>query len=309
MNKRSQKAIKISLLVSLLVFALKFGGFVITGSNSVLSDALESFVHLFAVSFSLYGVYLSIKPPDEDHHYGHERIGFFAVGTEGLLIIFAGVAIVYQSVNNLITGTVLVNLDFGMGVILCSALINLALGSYLVKTGREENNMIVTGNGKHTLTDVWTSGGVVVTLLLIRLTDFVILDAVVALAVAAYIIYEGVKLIRHALKGLMDSRDPDKDEIIKDIVKNQLPPHVLSCHNLRHRTTGHTTWVEFHALFEKDIKLQKAHDEVTILERRIMEAIQGDAVVTIHLEPAETHERSHIILEGVNKNKDLDELF
>lgn len=309
MANRSQKAIKLSLIVSFFAFALKLGGFIITGSNSVLSDALESFVHLFAVSFSTYGVYLSIKPPDDDHHYGHERIGFFAVGAEGMLIIIAGIAIIYQSVSNLITGTVLLNLDYGIALILFSALINLTLGSYLIKVGREENNMILTGNGKHTLTDVWTSGGVVLTLVLIRFTGLVILDAIVALCVASYIMYEGVKLIRYSLKGLMDSRDPDKDEIIKQILENNLPENIISTHNLRHRTTGHTTWIEFHALFKKDIKLQKAHDEATVLERSIMEAIQGDAVVTIHLEPAETHEQSHIILEGVNRNKDLDDLF
>ncbi|MEX0778717.1 MAG: cation diffusion facilitator family transporter [Balneolales bacterium] len=309
MASRSQKAIKISLFVSFVAFAFKFGGFIMTGSNSVLSDALESFVHVFAVGFSTFGVYLSVKPPDEDHHYGHERIGFFAVGTEGLLIIFAGITIIVQSVNNLITGAVLVNLDEGIAVILLAGLVNLALGSYLIKVGREENNMILRGNGKHTLTDVWTSGGVVLTLVLIRFTGWVILDAIVALCVASYIMYEGIKLIRYALKGLMDSRDPDKDKIIKEILSQNLPPNIISTHNLRHRTTGNTTWVEFHALFKKDIKLQIAHDEATILERNIMKAIWGDAVVTIHLEPAETHAQSHFILEGVNRNKDLDDLF
>ncbi|MEX0772088.1 MAG: cation diffusion facilitator family transporter [Balneolales bacterium] len=309
MDTRSKKAIKISLFVSLFAFAFKLGGFIMTGSNSVLSDVLESFVHIFAVGFSTFGVYFSIKPPDEDHHYGHERIGFFAVGAEGLLIVIAGIAIIFQSVNNLITGAVLANLDHGIAVIFLAAIVNLTLGSYLVKVGREENNMIVIGNGKHTLTDVWTSGGVVLTLLLIKFTGWVILDAIVALGVASYIMYEGVKLGRYSLKGLMDSRDPDKDEIIKNVLDQKLPPNIISTHNLRHRTTGHTTWIELHALFRKDIKLQDAHDEATILERHIMKAIQGDAVVTIHLEPAETHEQSHIMLEGVNRNKDLDDLF
>ncbi|MEX0685285.1 MAG: cation diffusion facilitator family transporter [Balneolales bacterium] len=309
MNRRSQKAIKISLFVSFLAFALKFSGFIITGSNSVLTDALESFVHLFAVSFSTWGVYLSIKPPDDDHHYGHERIGFFAVGSEGLLILVAGLAIIYQSINNLLTGAVLVNLDYGIGLILLPGIINLILGRYLVKVGREENNMILTGNGKHTLTDVYTSGGVVLTLLLIKFTGWMILDALVALLVASYIIYEGIKLIRYSLKGLMDSRDPEKDIVIKRILENDLPDDIISTHNLRHRTTGQTTWIEFHALFAKDIKLQKAHDEATMLEHRIMKAIQGDAVVTIHLEPAETHAQSHIMLEGVYRNKGLEDLF
>ena len=309
MNERSQKAIKISLMVSFLAFALKVGGFILTGSNSVLSDALESFVHLFAVSFSTYGVYLSIKPPDDDHHYGHERIGFFTVGIEGMLILVAGLVIIYQSASNLLGGAVLLNLDYGVALILLSALVNLVLGRYLTKVGREENNMILIGNGRHTLTDVWTSGGVVVTLLLIRFTGFMVLDALVALAVASYIMYEGVKLVRYSLKGLMDSRDPEKDKVIKEILANDLPENIISTHNLRHRTTGQTTWIEFHALFGKDIKLQKAHDEATVLEHRIMKAIKGDAVVTIHLEPAETHSQSHIILEGVYRNKDLEDLF
>ena len=171
-----QKAIKISFLVSFLSFGIKFGGFLITGSNAVLSDLAESIVHLLAVGFSVYGVYLSSRPADEKHPYGHERIEFLSVGVEGSVIIMAGLMIIYQSIKHLILGLAPENLEEGILVVAAAGAVNLILGTYLMYVGKKEKNNILKGNGKHTLTDVYTSVGVVVTLILIKYTNFTILD-------------------------------------------------------------------------------------------------------------------------------------
>lgn len=306
---RAKRAIHISLGVSLVAFLLKFTGFLLTGSSSVFSDAAESFVHVFAVSFATYGLYMSRKPADEDHHYGHERIGFFSVGVEGMLILAAGVLIIYRSVTSIFTGIEIDQLGAGLIIIAISALVNLLLGMYLVRIGRQENDMILVGNGKHTLTDVYTSGGVVITLGLVQLTGILLLDALVAIALALFIMNEGRKLVSYSLNGLMDSRDPEQNEQILEVLQNELPEKVIDWHSLRHRTTGKTTWIELHVSFNKDLSLDEAHRQATLLEKRIMKAVVGDAVVTIHPEPEETHSSTHKMLKGVNENEDLERYF
>lgn len=311
-NKKSdlsRQAITISLIVSFASFMAKAAGYLLTGSNTVLSDLAESVVHLLAVSFAMYGVYLRSKPADEKHSYGHERISLLTVGAEGVVIVLAGITIIYQSVKNLIYGLEITHIFEGIAFMTAAALINLVLGLYLVRTGKKERNMIVYSNGKHTLTDVYTSGGVVLTLLLISVTGLVILDAIVAVAVAIFIMYEGKKLVKYSLDGIMDSVDPDTDLIIRNILNGDIPGHIKDWHNLRHRTTGSVTWIEFHLLFEKDIDLQTAHDEATALEKKLMSAIQGDVIVTIHLEPEETHAKSHQVLKGIQRNPDLENFF
>src|SRR5699024_245794 len=146
-----------------------------------------------------------------------------------------------------------------------AGLINLALGGYLIKVGRRENNMMVISNGKHTLTDVWTSAGAVITLLIIRFTDFIVLDSLVAALLALYILYEGSKLLKYSMDGLMDSRDPGVDRQVRKMLSGTLPGDMRSIHNLRHRTTGNTTWIELHAIFKKDINLEEAHKDATVL--------------------------------------------
>lgn len=306
---RAKKAIHISLGVSFVAFALKFTGFLITGSSTVFSDAAESFVHLFAVGFATYGLYMSRKPADEDHLYGHERIGFFSVGMEGMLILAAGLLIIYRSVESMIIGIEVHQIGFGIVIISISAIVNLLLGIYLVRTGRRENDMILVGNGKHTLTDVYTSSGVVITLILVEFSGVLIFDALVAIGLALFIMYEGTKLVSYSLQGLMDQRDPEQHHQILQVLRNELPEKVKDWHNLRHRTTGKTTWVELHISFNKDITLDEAHRQATVLEKKIMKSISGDAVITIHTEPEETQEKAHTMLKGINENEDLERYF
>jgi cation diffusion facilitator family transporter len=305
-NDRVKRAIAISLMVSVASLIIKGTGYWITGSNTVLSDAAESFVHLLAVSFSFYGVWLSMKPADSTHTYGHERIEFLSVGVEGTVIFFAGIGILYQSAMHLILGLEPEHLREGMIVVASAGILNLILGSYLMRVGRQEQNNILIGNGKHTMTDVWTSAGVVVTLILIEFTGLTILDVIVAAGVAFYIMYEGGKLMRFAIRGIMDTVDEAQDKRIRAVLENELPEQIKSWHKLRHRTTGHTTWVELHVLMDDELALKDAHQISTILEKRIMNAVNGDAVVTLHMEPEHEHETAHKVLAGLNERQDLD---
>lgn len=304
-----KKALLISLVVSSVSLSVKFAAFFITGSTAALSDAAESVVHLFAVAFVVYGYYLSIKPADEDHHYGHERIEFLSVGAEGAIIIVAGITIIYHAFVSAVTGIEIINMGTGIWLLIIAALINLVLGTYVLKVGRREKNMIAVSNGKHTLTDVWTSGGVVSALILIHYTGWLVIDIIVSLLIAGYICYEAYKLLRYSISGLMDTRNPDIDKALKKVLRETKSDVIKGWHHLRHRSSGKTTWIQLHLVFNDEISLKMAHDEATRLERKMIDALDTDAVITLHLEPHDAHEESHSILRGANKKKRLDEFI
>lgn len=308
-SKRVKKALKISFFISFLSLFIKIGATVLTDSTTALSDAAESVVHVFAVGFVLFGYYLSLKPADDNHLYGHERIEFLSIGIEGAVILLAAITIVFHAINNLVAGIELHELETGMVLMGIAAIANLVLGRHVLKVGREENSMIAISNGKHVLTDVWTSGGVIFTLFLIRMTDWMYLDTIVSLAIAVYISMEGIKLMRYSINGIMDAANPEVHQALVDVLKKDLPDSVINWHNLRHRTSGQTTWVELHVVFDKTISLKTAHDHATLLERKLIDALHSDAVITIHLEPEEPHKESHEILKGANKNRPFDDFI
>lgn len=305
----AKTALQISLLVSVVSLGLKLSGFWVTSSTTALSDAAESVIHVLAVAFVYYGLLLSTKPADEKHLYGHERVEFLSVGIEGAVIILAGITIIYQAIDNYLFGHNLKELMSGVYLIGGAGLINLALGSYLIKVGQRENNMMVISNGRHTLTDVWTSAGAVATLLIIKFTDFLLLDSLVAGALAFYIMFEGIKLLRYSVDGLMDSRDPEVDKAIRQELSGKLPGDMLSVHNLRHRTTGSTTWIELHAIFQKGASLASAHEHATVLEKELINAVEGDVIVTIHLEPEGSHEDVHRSLHDADQDRPLEDFI
>lgn len=306
---RSKIALKISLLVSLLSLVIKSSGYFITDSTTALSDAVESFIHIIAVAFVYYGFLLSLKPADDKHLYGHERIEFISVGIEGVVILLAGITIIYESVHHYLTGYNLQELNIGIFLLSVAALFNFLLGRYLLNTGRREDNMIVISNAKHTLTDVWTSAGVVATLLIIKFTGWNVLDSIVGIVLAVYIMYEGFKLLKYSIDGLMDRKNPKIDERIRKVLDEELPGSMNSYHNLRHRTAGNTTWIELHAMFTQGISLKKAHEDATVLERKLIDAIKGDVIVTIHLEPEGSHEEVHKTLRNADQERPFEDFI
>jgi cation diffusion facilitator family transporter len=308
-SSKAKNALRISLAVSALSLCAKASGFFLTQSTTALSDAAESVIHILAVAFVYYGFLLSTKPADNKHLYGHERVEFLSVGVEGAVIILAGITIIYESVSHFIYGHAIQNIGWGILLLSAAGIINFVLGSYLLKVGRREDNMMVVSNGKHTLTDVWTSLGAVLTLIIIHFTGWTRLDALVGFGLALYIMYEGYKLLRYSVDGLMDSRNPEADRAIRTTLDEPLPGAMTSYHNLRHRTTGNTTWIELHAIFQKGIDLKRAHDDATALERKLIDAAAGDVIVTIHLEPEGSHRKAHESLEDADQKRPLDDFI
>lgn len=163
-------SIQLSLVVGFLMLAGKWYAYLITGSAAILSDAAESVVHVIAVSFAAYSMWLSHKPPDRSHPYGHEKIGFFSAGVEGGMIAIASIAIIYEAVRTWLAGLAMENIGTGILFVAGAAVINGVLGAYLVWQGKRHGSLILVANGKHVLTDFWTSLGVIVGLILVMAT-------------------------------------------------------------------------------------------------------------------------------------------
>ncbi len=291
--KPSFVAMCLSLGVGFFMLATKVFAYWLTGSAAVLSDAAESVVHGVAVSFAAYSLWLSQKPPDRSHLYGHDKISFFSAGFEGAMIILAAVYIIYVSIQKWIVGLRLEHLGFGTLLVLVAGLINGALGWYLVRTGRKHHSLILVANGKHVLTDCWTSLGVIVGLTLAILTGWLHFDPIVAILVALNILWAGGKLMRQSVGGLMDEVDLETEARIKQVLWEMTSQYGVEWHGLRHRNAGQTVWVEFHLLFPKGIPLESAHALATRIEEQIDRELGMRAEVISHLETLEDHADIH----------------
>lgn len=283
----------LSLVIGGGMLFIKTGAFYLTGSSAILSDAAESVVHVGAVGFAAFALWYSFHPADEDHPYGHERISFFSAGAEGALISTAALFIFFESVPRLFFPTPPAALDKGAALVALAGIINGFLGAYLIYIGKKQDSLILIANGKHVLTDTWTSFGVVVGLILVILTGWTRLDPSIAIVVGAQILFSGVGLIKQSMAGLMDQVDPAKDSSIRRVLEEAHSEGVCFYHELRHRNTGRTSWVEVHLLFPGAVSVREAHRAATGIEKRIRDAVGGEVTVTTHLEPLENHEEEH----------------
>ena len=298
---REQKsAMRLSLAVGLLMLAGKWYAYRITNSAAILSDAAESVVHVVAVAFAAYSLWLSLRPADRSHPYGHDKISFFSAGFEGLLIVAAAVYIIYEALTRWLEGLELRNLGAGLGWIGAAATVNLALGLFLVWRGKRSRSLILIANGKHVLTDSWTSLGVIVGVVLVLWTGWKPFDPILAILVALNIVWSGWNLVRQSISGLMDESDPDIHERLVDLLDDETSRRQLEYHALRHRNSGVGLWIDFHLLFPAETSIEVAHREATAIEAAIQSSLPGPVTVTTHLEPIERHGEAHRDLEGAS---------
>ncbi len=285
--------IRLSFAFGILMLGIKWYAYYLTGSTAILSDAAESVIHIIGVGFAVFSLWYSFQPADEVHTYGHNKISYFSAGFEGALIILAAIFIIYISVKRLIFGIEISNLDQGTYFTFAASVINLTLGAYLVWKGKKSNSIILIANGKHVLTDSWTSFGVVGGLLLTWLTGWLPFDPLVAIAAALNILWSGGKLVRQSIGGLMDEGDKDIASSIKEILDKETIDKGLEYHQLKFRESGDVLWIEFHLLFPKGTLLEDAHNIATDLEVSIKKNLNAIANVITHLEPFELHDETH----------------
>lgn len=293
MEHENKAAMRLSVLVGILMLAGKGGAYWITGSAAILSDAAESVIHIFAVSFAALSLHLVSKPPRSESPYGYDRMAFLSAGFEGGMIIVAAIWIVTTAVQKWIAGIQLSQLGVGMAAVLIASVVNLALGWHLVRTGRKHHSMILEANGMHVLTDSWTSFGVVAGLVMVMLTGWKPFDPICAIAVALNILWSGGQLVRRSFRGLMDLPDPIRGEELNRSVQTACVEVEAGYHRLRFRDTGRHVIVSLHLLFPFSLSLGEAHRRATIFERRLAQQLPYPIEVVSHLESQEDHDTTH----------------
>lgn len=280
-----KRVMNLSLLAALVLLAIKVAGAVTTGSSAIYSDAAESVVHFLAVGFACWALRLSIKPADETHHFGHDKVSFLSAGFEGAMISAAAMLIFYETARQFMFGVEIRNLGFGVAVTSLAAGINLLLGLSLVAVGKRSGSPLVRANGMHVLTDVWSSFAVLIGLGLYHVTGWDWWDPVVAILVACNILRVGILLMRESLGGLLDEADPRVESQVRELLDREVAALGLSYHNFRHRHSGRTHWVEFHLVFDDHLSVGEAHEQATRLEAMVADLLSPDGRVISHLEP------------------------
>lgn len=283
----------LSLVIGTLMFFMKTSAYLLTGSAAILSDAAESVVHVAAVFFAAYSLRLSYKPADEGHLYGHAKISFFSAGFEGAMIMLAAIYIIYESISKWVHGLHLENLGTGTLITAAATVINGALGAYLLWIGRRNKSLILEANGKHVLTDCWTSAAVLVGLGLVLVTKWLPWDPICGILMALNILWSGGGLIHSAFSGLMDTADPKTHKQLLEILDQETAKYGITYHALRHRDVGDTHWIEVHLLFHDGTAVGDAHRMATSIEHAIESALAPRAHVTTHLECRADHDLIH----------------
>jgi len=286
-------AMRLSLVFGLAMLIGKTTAYFMTHSAAIFSDAAESVIHVIAVGFASLSLRLSTKPASPPFLYGYERIAFFSAGFEGAMIVVAAIAILFESIRKWIAGLQLEHLGAGASLVLMAGILNAGLGYYLLRTGRRTNSLILEANGKHVLTDSWTSFGVVGGLGLVLLTHWKPFDPLVAIAVAANILWSGGHLVWRSAVGLLDYSDPKAGRKIRDKLDAICSELTIQYHGVRFRTTGYRQIIEVHLLFPHLTPVGEAHRLATILEERLPLEIKMPAEVITHLESLDDHADVH----------------
>lgn len=284
-----------SVLVALLVLGLKWLAYRLTGSVALYSDALESIINVVAAAAALLAIWISARPADKNHPYGHHKAEYLSAGAEGVLIVLAALAILWTALPQLLQPRGLALDSMGLGVSVLASLINGAWAWNLLHVGRKHRSPALVADGHHVLSDVWSSLGVLVGVLAAALTGWVWLDPLLAVLVALHILWSGYKVVDHSIGGLMDKAADERTETLIRRLVSEHATGALEIHDLRTRTAGATLFIEFHLVVAGDMTVGEAHAICDRLEEVLHEQIEG-AAVTIHVEPQEQAKHSGVLV-------------
>ncbi|MGI9096881.1 MAG: cation diffusion facilitator family transporter [Solirubrobacteraceae bacterium] len=275
----------LAVAAALATIALKTLAWRLTGSAGLLSDALESVVNLAAAVLAVVVLRWSAKPPDDEHTYGHAKAEYVSAGAEGAMILIAAASIAWIAIERLISPAPLQDIGIGLVISVGASLINLAVGLALLRAGGQHRSVTLEADGRHLLTDVWTSIGVVVGVAAAALTGWERLDPIIALAVAVNIIITGVGLVRRFTGGLLDRALPEDERAAIQRVLDDVDTTVRF-HALRTRQAGRRSFASVHVLVPGDWTVQRGHDLLERVEAALRDTVPGLVVFT-HLEPLE----------------------
>lgn len=274
----------LSIAAAIVTMLLKTVAWRLTGSVGLLSDALESLVNLAGALMALAMLSIARRPPDADHPFGHGKAEYFSAGVEGTLIVVAAISIAIAAVDRLLHPRALEQVGLGLAVSMLAALVNLGVALVLLRAARAHQSVTLHASAHHLLTDVWTSAGVLVGVVAVAVTGWYRLDPLVALAVAANIVWTGSRIVTASVAGLMDAALPaDEIRLIEQVLERHAS-NGIEYHALRTRQAGARRFVTLHVLVPPEWSVQQGHDVLELIEADIRRALPPATVFT-HLEP------------------------
>ena len=282
---RLERFALLSIVAALATITLKGVAWWLTGSVGLLSDALESFVNLAAAVMALSMLRLAATPPDKDHPYGFSKAEYLAAGIEGALIVLAAAGILFTALPRLAAPAPLETPGLGLALSVVASVINLVVARVLIRAGREHHSITLEADGKHLMTDVWTSVGVIAGVGLVYLTGWLRLDPLIALAVAVHIVWTGVGLVRRSVAGLLDAAiSSDEESELTKLFTEYSRRHGVSFHALLTRQAGARRFVSFHLLVPDAWTVARAHQLSEEIEARMRSMVPNASILT-HIEP------------------------
>ena len=282
--KEQKRIILISLITGIILMMAKFAAYFLTGSNFVLTDAAESIVNVLASSFAFFSIYLSSQPRDENHPYGHGKVEYFSVFIEGSLIGIAAITIITKSVYGFFFPNQIHDLLTGAIIIGATGLVNGILGFYMVNKGKTLPSITVEADGRHLLTDMVTSIGLVLGLLLIIFTKIIWLDSALSIFVGLYILYTGYKLVRRSVSGLMDEADFGVVTEVITILNQERRDEWIDVHNFRAQKYGNELHIDCHMTLPNYLDLNQVHLEMKLVDKLINDKVTKTELF-IHTDP------------------------
>lgn len=274
----------LSIATALVTIGLKSGAYLVTGSVGLLSDAAESLVNLVAAVVALIALKVAARPADDNHHFGHGKAEYFSAGIEGMLIFVAAAFILVSSVQRFLHPVALESVGIGLAISTVASILNGLVGVYLIRTGRQHRSVTLTADGKHLLTDVWTSAGVIVGVLLVAVTGWQRLDPVVAMLVAVNILWTGYRLVSQSVTSLLDAALPEQDVARVNAVLDRLRTPEVEFAELRTRESGRHRFVTLTVLVPGAWTVDRGHAVADQVETSIGAELP-DTVVQTHIEP------------------------
>ena len=271
--------------ISSLLMAIKFIAYFSTHSNAILTDALESIINVAAGTMALFSIYYAARPKDENHPYGHGKIEFLSAGFEGGMIFCAGLVMIIKGVLAFWKQVEIHSLDIGLYLSSLAALVNYFMGTYLIKNGKKNHSMLMVANGKHLLSDTYSSIGLIIGLAVIYFTKLIWLDNAITIAFGLLIFYTGYKLLKESVNNLLDEADYEKLNHLADVLNKHRRPAWIDIHNLRVLKYGSRLHVDCHITLPWYENLEKSHSEVSRVEELLKQNSQNEIEFFIHADP------------------------
>ncbi|MDR6737405.1 cation diffusion facilitator family transporter [Sphingobacterium sp. 2149] len=282
---RQRRLVLLSLFTGIGLMVVKFFAYFLTDSSAIFTDAAESIVNVVASGFAFYSIYLSAQPRDENHPYGHGKVEFFSVYLEGGLIFIAGAIILAKACYNLFFPAALTHLEQGIYLIGMTSVINFVVGFYIMRRGRALGSITLVADGKHLQVDAYSTVGLILGLLLMKLTGFQWIDVVISVMLGLFILFNGYKLLRQSIGGLMDESDTALVRDVVNILESNRKDEWIDVHNLRVQRYGNELHVDCHLTLPRYLDLTQVHDEISAVDKVVNDEMSVRTEFFVHADP------------------------